>query len=249
MKKIKLSDEQIKKASEILKKHNNYDSFSKDKRDAYAFVKTVGARVCPYCNISYISPVFSDEEKTKGALRPDIDHYFYKHKYSKLQLCLYNLIPSCSPCNERLKKDVDFAIEPHIHPYFHDFDSIMKFCVNLKKSANYFDESNIEIALVPQTSTSKSLVIRAENNIKIFKLKERYQLHADQAVDLFKKAKYYWNAKIKEIYKILSGNSGSVSNLFTLVSMERVLFPEKDCDINQVSLGKLKRDIIRQYCL
>ena len=249
MKKIKLNDKQIEKASEILRKRNDYDSFSKNKKDAYEFVKTVGARVCPYCNINYISPVFSDEENTKGALRPDIDHYFCNSEYPALQLCLYNLIPSCTSCNERLKKDIDFMKIPHIHPYFHDFDSIIKFCVNLKETADYVDESNIEIALVPQTSASKPLVIRAENNIKTFKLKERYQLHADQAVDLFKKAKYYWNAKIKEIYKILSGNSGSVSNLFTLVSMERVLFSEKDCDINQVSLGKLKRDIIRQYCL
>ena len=249
MKKIKLSDEQIKKASEILKNYNNYDKFSRSKEATYDFVNTVGARVCPYCNINYISPVFSDEEKAKGALRPDIDHYFYKFKYSEFQLCLYNLIPSCISCNERLKKNVDFKKIPHIHPYFHDFDSIMKFCVNLKETADCFNEKNIEIALVPQASASKPLVIRAENNVKTFKLKERYQLHADQAVDLLKKAKYYWKAKEKEINRLLFENSGSASNLLSFVSMGRVLFPEKDCDINQVSLGKLKRDIICQYCL
>lgn len=249
MKKIKLRDEQIKKASEILKKYSDYDTFSKSKKDAYEFVKTVGARVCPYCNINYISPVFSDEEKTKGALRPDIDHYFCKSPHSEFQLCLYNLIPSCISCNERLKKNVDFMKIPHIHPYFHDFDSIMKFCVNLKENADCFDEKNIEIAFVPQTSASKPLIIRAVNNIKTFKLKERYQLHAGQAVNLFKNAKYYWKAKEKEINRLLFGNSGSASNLLSFVSMGRVLFPEKDCDINQVSLGKLKRDVIHQYCL
>ncbi|MBO7123125.1 MAG: hypothetical protein J6V90_07590 [Treponema sp.] len=249
MKRIKLSDEQIKRASKILDDFENYKQFSKDKNAAYEFTKTVGVKVCPYCNINYISTVFSDDEKPKGVLRPDIDHYFCKSPHSEFQLCLYNLIPSCISCNERLKKNVDFMKIPHIHPYFHDFDSIMKFCVKLKETADYFDETNIEIDFVPQKSASKPLVSRAKNNIETFKLKERYQLHADQAVDLFKKAKYYWKAKKEEINRLLAGKSRNASDLLPAVSLDRVLFPEKDCDINQVSLGKLKKDIIIRYCL
>ncbi|MEE3409921.1 MAG: hypothetical protein VZQ47_00510 [Treponema sp.] len=250
MKRIKLSDEQREKASQILKLFkNDYEKFSKNRTATYEFTKTVGVKVCPYCNINFISTVFSDDEKPKGVLRPDIDHFFCKSEYPELQLCLFNLIPSCSPCNQRLKRDADFMVEPHIHPYFHDFDSIIQFRVRLKESANYFDESNIEIEFVPQASVSKHLVSRAKNNIKTFRLKERYKLHADQAVDLFKKAKYYWKAKKEEINRLLAGKSRNASDLLPAVSLDRVLFPEKDCDINQVSLGKLKKDIIIRYCL
>ncbi len=120
MNRIKLSDEQIKRASKILDDFENYKQFSKDKKAAYEFTKTVGVKVCPYCNINFISTVFSDDEKPKGVLRPDIDHFFCKSEYPELQLCLFYLIPSCSPCNQRLKRDADFMVEPHIHPYFHN---------------------------------------------------------------------------------------------------------------------------------
>ena len=245
MKKIELSDEQVRKGSEILKKYKSYSDFSKNKNDAYSFTKTVGIKICPYCNINYISTIFSDD---KEILRPDIDHYFCKSKYPRFQLCLYNLIPSCLTCNERLKGNADFMKVPHAHPYFHDFDSLIHFCVELRQSNDYLDEKNLEITFSPYKNASKSLQNRANNNIETFKLKERYRVHADQVIDLFKKAKFYWKAKKTEISRLLYGNSMELSN-WSYSAIERILFPEKDCDINQVSLGKLKKDIINLYCL
>lgn len=246
MKKINLTDEQIKQAKDVLSKFKDYDAFSDSKNNAYSFTKIICVKVCPYCNINYIYTVFSEDGD--AVLRPDIDHYFCKSKYKKYQLCLYNLIPSCMPCNERLKGSENFMKTPYLHPYFHDFHSIMRFSVSLNKTTDYLDEDNIEIFFVSK-SNSAPLVVRAKNNIKIFKLVERYQYHKDQVVDLFKKSKYYWKAKRDEISRLFSKNSDTSTTLHSYLPLESILFSEKDCDINQVSLGKLKKDIINYYCL
>ena len=255
MKQIVIDATKQKKLQKLLDdfypKKNPYEAFSDNKKAAYAFVRAIGVKICPYCNINYISPIF-DEEGTE-ILRPDIDHYFSKDIYPGLQLCLFNLIPSCSPCNQRLKKSIDFRAIPHLHPYFYDFDSVIRFYVDVK-SANYLDETAFALKFTrksddalktdSQKKANQRVASRAEENIKTFKLEERYQEHKDEVVLIFKKMKYYWRQKKLEITRLLSGDEEPSSRLAML---DAILFPEKDCDINRVSLGKLKKDIICTY--
>jgi len=237
MKRISLDENQRKSLKEILSKFETYSSFSNDKDAAYSFTNIIGVRVCPYCNIEYTYTVYN--ERGKPVLRPDIDHFVPKNKKtgnSKLQLELTNLIPSCLVCNERLKRDKTFSRNENIHPYYDDFDSIMEFCVSIK-DINYLNENSFDIVFLPKENVSYNDIKRANNNINVFKLNERYFFHKNEVVMIFKRIKHYNSSKLREINELIEPKKN--------LSM---IFPEQDCDINSVSLGKLKKDIIQKYC-
>lgn len=81
---------------------------------------------CPYCNRNWISHVDTSGKKD-GKFLFDIDHYFPQEKYPYFTLSFYNLIPSCTPCNQRLKKNNELSLNSHIHPFVDDIDGLLKF--------------------------------------------------------------------------------------------------------------------------
>ena len=240
MKKIELSEKQKEAAQQILSQYKTYKKFSGNKDKAYKFTSIIGVIVCPYCNIEYIYTVY--DKNGHPILRPDIDHFIPKNKTTGnqiLQLELDNLIPSCKTCNERLKRDKAFSRKMHIHPYFDDFDSIMEFRIELN-STDYLYEQGFDIKLIACASAAAADVVRAKNNISVFKLNERYQFHRYEVVNLFKRMKYYNSAKQNELFSFFGKRIENYSNM-------ALLFPEKYCSINDTSLGKLKKDVIMNY--
>ncbi|HBF68867.1 MAG TPA: hypothetical protein DDW20_06135 [Firmicutes bacterium] len=237
MKRILLDENQRKSLKEILSKFETYSSFSNDKDAAYSFTNIIGVKVCPYCNIEYTYTVYN--KKRKHVLRPDIDHFVPKNKKTgnpKLQLEFTNLIPSCLVCNERLKRNKYFSRNENIHPYYDDFDSIMEFCVRIK-NLDYLNENSFDIVFLPRENVTYNDIKRANNNINVFKLNERYSFHKNEVVMIFKRIRYYNDSKLREINRLIEPKKN--------LSM---IFPEQDCNINSVSLGKLKKDIIHKYC-
>lgn len=238
MKKIELDNKQKADANSILSKFTTYSGFSSNKEAAYKFTSIIGVKICPYCNIEYTYTVYDDNGLP--VFRPDIDHFIPKNLATgdpSLQLNLMNLVPSCMICNERLKRDKPFSRENNIHPYFDDFDNIMDFHINISDT-EYLSEENFEINLDAKEFASNDDIKKAYNNISIFKLKERYQFHKNTVVDLFKRITFYNSSKQNEILEII-GKKNTINISF--------LFPEKNCDINNTSLGKLKKDIINLY--
>lgn len=237
MKRIELSKTQISEAEQILKKYKNYESFARDKEAAYKFTNIIGVKICPYCNIEYVYTVYDDNNIP--VVRPDIDHFEPKSIKPELQLELMNLILSCFICNERLKGSKAFTRNHFLHPYYDDFDSIMTFKINLNDT-DYLKEEKFKISIQAKDSAKENDVKRALRNISVFKLNERYQFHKDDVVMIFKRMKNYKNGKLNEIEDLLSGGNKKTSDL-------RLMFPEKYCEINTTSLGKLKKDLIREY--
>ena len=236
MKKIILTDDIKKEAEALLKKYTKYKSFSRKKENVYNFTRIVGVRVCPYCNINYTYTVYN--EKSKPIVRPDIDHFQPITKGGR-EVELENLVPSCSTCNRTLKRDINCSTKDYLHPYKDDFDSTEKFHININ-DLKFFDEKNFSIILTSSEKAKKEDIRRAENNIKIFKLIERYQQHKDVVIDIFRKISFYNYYKQQEITNLLTGGGKSFP-------LDSLLFPEKTCDINKTSLGKLKKDIIELY--
>ena len=78
-------------------------------------------------------------------------------------------------------------------------------------------------------------------NIRDFKLLERYSCHKDTVLDLLKDLKYYHIAKMIEISKLIK-DENNLSSYFINKIIEY-----KNIDINNVSLGKLKKDIAIKY--
>ena len=113
----------------------------------------------------------------------------------------------------------------------------MDFHINISDT-EYLSEENFKINLDAKEFASNDDIKKAYNNISIFKLKERYQFHKNTVVDLFKRITFYNSSKQNEILEII-GKKDTINISF--------LFPEKNCDINNTSLGKLKKDIINLY--
>lgn len=238
MKKINLSENDKANLINILSKFDTYKDFSASKKDAYRFTNIIGVKVCPYCNINYTYTYY--EEENDCGFRPDLDHFEARVNNPEKELKYDNLIPSCSVCNERLKGQKQFHRDTHVHPYYDDFDSIMEFRVDLVNNLECLNEEDIEIYFHGRKDSDSKDVLRAENNIRDFKLKERYQFHKDKVVEFFKKKTYYTKSRLKQIDDVLD-------SLQSEAELKSVLFGNITKDINTTSLGKLEKDIVERY--
>lgn len=94
--------------------------FSDGKKwNRHEFIKSLGVKVCPYCNRQYIT--FYEDGTADYKTTADADHYYPKAGYPILQMNIFNLVPSCSVCNSRTKGTSD---ERHLYPYEDSSDSL-----------------------------------------------------------------------------------------------------------------------------
>lgn len=236
MKIIKIENKE-KELKKFIGKYTNYKNFSRDKERAYLYTKEIGINVCPYCNINYTYTVYTHSKQT--IIRPDIDHFESQSgdKENKKTLDIYNLVPSCQQCNSRLKRDKDFTELSHIHPYKEDFDSVIRIAIDIV-NVDIMNEDNFNIDFIQHDNKNHKLNNKAKNNINDFKLLERYQYHKKDVIDIFHKIKFYHQHRTNEIDRLIDIKNPHLGN---------ILFSDENCDINSTSLGKLKRDIIKQY--
>ena len=247
MKQILLTKTEILKLQEILNPFINrtrlgkiraYNNFKDNEKATHAFLEIINISVCPYCNINYI---YTTECNKKGIVkyigRPDFDHFVPKSKKSTLAMSCTNLVPSCQICNEKIKRNKPFSRKTHLHPYFDDFDSIKYFDLNLLQS-NYSNKENFEIIFQTRKNVNQNDANRADENIKDLLLLERYKYHKEEIVFLFKRISRYSNIKkLSSIHSLVNGTSYMIKDCF----------PERFCEINETSLGKLKKDILEKY--
>lgn len=241
MKQINLSQADKKRLQALLNKHPTYKAFSAKKADAYAFCTIFKIDVCVYCNIVPIS-VAQAEEKGK---RPYLDHVVSQDEDSTLQLEHTNLVPSCSFCNSSLKHtkkvlDVNGNIII-IHPHNEDFDSLK--VIHAVLNSNEIEYTNPKAFLIgfeDIPGTDPALIKKANKTIELFILAEQYKADfiKKEVCNMFEKMKFYSKGQRAQIYKL---TDNSDDDLFTL------LFPHYDCVIHKTPLGKLHRDIARQF--
>jgi len=122
----------------------NYEWFRGKTDIRNDWFKTLGIKVCPYCNRSFLA--VAEQKKPKGTedvLYFDIDHFFPKEKYPWLALSFYNLIPSCTICNQRIKGKKELNLTDHIHPFEDDMDKLLKFSVPVNSLDVFFSNTPI----------------------------------------------------------------------------------------------------------
>jgi hypothetical protein len=145
--------------------------------NAYLLAEKLGVDVCPYCNRAYTITV---SKKTKKIVRPDFDHFFPKAKYPYFQMSFYNLIPSCTICNSRLKLTEFDIYAKFIHPYLDGFGSNAKFTyeiTDVKYLNSSINETKNSIRIKFKFKEQNNEEIKC--NITVFKLDEIYQFHRD----------------------------------------------------------------------
>ena len=87
---------------DIFKYTNKYDS------KISAFFKRHADELkiytCHYCDMAYIN-VYTENGKGVAKSQFDIDHFLPKGKCPPVALSLFNFVPSCPVCNERIKRE------------------------------------------------------------------------------------------------------------------------------------------------
>jgi len=195
--------------------------------DNHAFISKLNIDTCPYCNRNYI---YSLSKSAK--IKPDLDHYYPKSLYPYFGVSFYNLIPSCQTCNGLGgKSETDPFVENMISPYLLKSDDY-KFTFDLTK-LDYLSpldgKSSIDIKFSKQV----------DGNVRVFKLKDLYQLHSDHVLELIIKSEVNYNDKYRQYLNNYKGLS------FTDAEIDRVLIGNYTSlsELHKRPFSKLYRDI------
>ena len=170
---------------ELTKKEKEYFYTLYTRLKKTHYVKALGVSTCLYCNRNHI---FNFIKKNQLQATAQIDHFFDKKTYPYLAISLYNLVPSCSTCNQRKSTKQ----ENIIHPFSDSFDKVAKFSLKIEDSNFYYKENGFEIFL--DTKNKK-----ATNSIEVFNLNRLYQNHKDIILELIQKEAIYNESYLDEL--------------------------------------------------
>lgn len=178
---------------EIFKYTNKYDS------KISAFFKRHADELkiytCHYCDMAYIN-VYTENSKSIAKSQFDIDHFLPKGKCPPVALSLFNFVPSCPVCNERIKRE-DL---PYVNLNELKFLSPSSFAFDLHK--------RIKVKLGHSKSSRKDFIYFVakypyDRYVDFFHLQERYDYHKIEALRLEKLKKNYSRSQIAQIAKCL----------------------------------------------
>lgn len=233
----------VKKIVKLLSYLLNYDSFNKGKKvksnyfktwSRHDFICALGIKVCPYCNRNYIT---SYEDKEAEKTTADADHYYPKSLYPILQLNIFNMIPSCSICNSKMKNDNDLR---HLYPY-EDMNDSLKFSTSFETIEELYNFQSSKICII---SKKGGCYKRAENSKEVFKLENVYQIHKDIVFELINRIKDYQALKKlrnQNFYKVMYG-----TEILTDEEIFNYWFDFLKKEPKDEPLVKLKQDIYFQ---
>lgn len=114
-------------------------------------VRRVDNEICPYCGRNYIYFAYHPTRSNKNTMvKPCIDHFLPKDQYPYLAMCYYNLIPSCTGCNNSPCKWTNNPIgearthEYLMHPY--EFDS-NKISFGYIPTSKLYDRKSVKVKM------------------------------------------------------------------------------------------------------
>ncbi|ETT82245.1 hypothetical protein MKZ08_06735 [Viridibacillus sp. FSL R5-0477] len=235
---------QLKSINEFLTYIFDYEVFSKTENKFWnplEFTKSLNISVCPFCNAQYTftQGVIEKSNNIKFKIRPDLDHFFVQKKHPMLALSIYNLVPSCSICNSKLKGEKDGSLDKTIHPYLESIDEI-----------TYFKRI---ISTKNRDGDPYAQILGFDNGYKL-ELKEKDVKHRDKVCGF---ESVYRLGMRYEPYKEIISRSIKKSMLYTdtyIVSLDNAygFFNKKKItkefyndDINNDLLSKVKNDIFK----
>lgn len=220
----------------VRKTHGFFDFYTtfSDTDEAYEILKILGVKVCPYCNRQYTFTVRRKDKNYIYKSRPQFDHFFPKYLYPYLSISIFNLVPSCSLCNQGKTNT-----SPHkfLYPYEESFED----------KGIYFEISNIVDNLLEQ----KQIVVQLEPKEKhkdvinqynkSFKTELLYSEHIDYISELLHKQHIFNEDAIESIYTTFDYMFNS-----SLKVKQLLLGYCEPENFNQRPLSKLTKDILQQ---
>jgi hypothetical protein len=199
---------------------------------------------CPYCNSQYT--LFIQRSDRTGRAKFQFDHFYSKNRFPYLGVSLYNLIPSCSPCN-LIKGDTATALDTHYHPYHMDLAAISAFSAEVPIEIDKLSTGKVKTLHIPIDFKAKfsNHAAFVDRHDVLFDIKSHYTRHVDIVQDL--------------LYKTIANNSSFKKDLMAIKGLfdddealyHRYLignYPSPD-QILYRPLAKFTQDIARQFGL
>lgn len=226
----------------IVKSVFNYKLY-RSKQDCIDNCNKLNLIYCPYCNeqvIQVVTKLAANGVPDDDIALLQLDHFYPQSRYPYLAVSFFNLIPGCAPCNAQLKLEKNFDIVSHFNPYDKRFDDY--FIFNLTDlTINKVDDVSLSI---------NDKVSFPRNAIADFQIIERYKNHGHKRV-VFKLLNAIKNHSPKIRQSIDQQFTGLFLNeqesINSLLESQNV--PIEVSEINEVQLGKLRRDIAIQLNL
>lgn len=219
-----LQKEEYKKYDSKVKEMNEFKIFFLDKVQKSWFY------FCCYCWKDRITHFKEKDWKTKRLY--DIEHFLPRSKFPDLSVNLYNWIPVCMSCNQRIKKAENPLDKKEIfHPYFWFLKQDWSICE--KKTLN-------EKYSFTQNDTENRSSIFGSEHSDFFKLSEIY-LNSHDTFNIFNFIQDK-RIKIKDEQMRFKKSSKTLEQLKDYFFKN--YYPTKEEDILKYSNWKLKKDLI-----
>lgn len=190
----------------------------------------------------------SDSIKLLSDNHFDLDHELDKGSCPLLALSLYNFVPCCSVCNEKLKgtttigektnKNELIKLSPTSVDY--DFDGNVTFSVIPRKASTFGFLKNQNKYKIDITCKDATF----EKTIDLFRLKQRYNHHKVFALRLLDLKERYSTGSIKMISNLLQ-NKQQHPNRYTEQQIYEDIFGEEYSKVGHRCFDKLRRDILK----
>jgi hypothetical protein len=219
-----------------IRKIFSYNNFVKRRKyNPYILSKRLGVNVCPYCNRQYVTTIVKN---TRDVSRPDFDHFFSQEKYPMLALSFYNLIPSCTICNSRLKGRKKFTLKSHLNPYLAGFDKNMKFGYNPHNVGAATGVSD-ELEIILNFNIKAINYINIKGNCETFEIQTIYQNHRDIVREIVRKHYITGGEYLKQLAQTFPGMNTSEAELYQLAFGNY----QDESEFERRPLSKLTKDI------
>lgn len=185
-------------------------------------------------------------DKSKSYNHFDLDHLLPKSVCPLIGLSLFNFVPSCQVCNEKLKKAKELATTKEdwlkISPTYIDsaFDNEVAIkLIPLDKCSTFFElrQNNGNYKLVFDTKGDGAY----DQYISIFKLLDRYNYHKNMALHILDLKERYPAEKRKEISRLLSAGV-QAQQKYCEKQIETDILQEELC--KDRCFAKLRQDMI-----
>lgn len=195
---------------------------------------------CHYCDMAYIN-VFAKDEDGELMNHFDLDHVLDKAKCPLVALSLFNFVPSCQVCNEKLKHSTLIGSETNpaevkkLSPTSKNYD----FKNNVLIGVDPFPAAGDDYMANPDKYTIKFTPIGDKAYMKVeelFHLRERYGYHKMEALRLLQLKHDYEDSHIRDIADLLGR---------TFEDVKEDIFGEDFTKKNHRCFSKLKSDILK----
>lgn len=145
----------------------------------------------------------------------DLDHVLDKASCPLVALSLFNFVPSCPICNEKLKRSTVLGSP-----------NVADMCKHSPTCEDYKFDERVRIEVVPNVPSVSLLNDKDrhhihfsyignndyEDEVLLFRLEERYEYHKAEALRFLDKKNKYREPKLKEISKLMYKGDDSHNN-------------------------------------